>query len=107
MPCVGATGFALRAAPLAPAAQGCPQKLVFAARGRGSALCFRACDIEMSHVQILRRGDRIRTCDIQLPKLALYQAELRPARRDEGKKMVARDGIEPPTRGFSIRCSTN
>ncbi len=24
------------------------------------------------------RGDRIRTCDIQLPKLALYQAELRP-----------------------------
>jgi hypothetical protein len=21
--------------------------------------------------------------------------------------MVARDGIEPPTRGFSIRCSTN
>ncbi len=24
------------------------------------------------------RGDTIRTCDIQLPKLALYQAELRP-----------------------------
>ncbi len=24
------------------------------------------------------RGDRIRTYDIQLPKLALYQAELRP-----------------------------
>ncbi len=22
-------------------------------------------------------------------------------------KMVARDGIEPPTRGFSVRCSTN
>jgi hypothetical protein len=21
--------------------------------------------------------------------------------------MVARDGIEPPTRGFSVRCSTN
>ena len=28
--------------------------------------------------KILSRGDRIRTCDIQLPKLALYQAELRP-----------------------------
>ena len=27
------------------------------------------------------RGDRIRTCDIQLPKLALYQAELRPVRK--------------------------
>ena len=26
----------------------------------------------------LSRGDRIRTYDIQLPKLALYQAELRP-----------------------------
>ena len=23
------------------------------------------------------------------------------------KSLVARDGIEPPTRGFSIRCSTN
>jgi len=21
--------------------------------------------------------------------------------------LVARDGIEPPTRGFSVRCSTN
>lgn len=26
----------------------------------------------------VRRGDRIRTCDIRLPKPALYQAELRP-----------------------------
>src|SRR4029453_16167182 len=25
-----------------------------------------------------RRGDRIRTCDLPLPKRALYQAELRP-----------------------------
>lgn len=24
------------------------------------------------------RGDTIRTCDVQLPKLALYQTELRP-----------------------------
>lgn len=23
------------------------------------------------------------------------------------KEMVARDGIEPSTRGFSVRCSTN
>jgi hypothetical protein len=27
--------------------------------------------------------------------------------RIEGKFMVARGGIEPPTRGFSVRCSTN
>ena len=25
----------------------------------------------------------------------------------EGKEMVAQGGIEPPTRGFSVRCSTN
>ena len=61
----------------------------------------------------MSRGDRIRTCDIQLPKLALYQAELRPVDEEQkksgkqGKKIMARDGIEPPTRGFSIRCSTN
>ena len=24
-----------------------------------------------------------------------------------GEEMVARDGIEPPTQGFSILCSTN
>jgi len=24
-----------------------------------------------------------------------------------GHKMVPRGGIEPPTRGFSVRCSTN
>src|SRR5215207_4501639 len=28
--------------------------------------------------QTTRRGDRIRTCDLPLPKRALYQAELRP-----------------------------
>ena len=26
---------------------------------------------------------------------------------DRVKKMVARDGIEPPTQGFSVPCSTN
>ena len=28
------------------------------------------------------RGDTIRTCDLLLPKQALYQAELRPAKPD-------------------------
>ena len=31
------------------------------------------------------RGDRIRTCDIWLPKPALYQAELLPATGEGGK----------------------
>ncbi len=35
------------------------------------------------------RGDRIRTCDIQLPKLALYQAELRP---DGGEQIFVQPG---------------
>ena len=30
----------------------------------------------------LNRGDTIRTCDLLLPKQALYQAELRPAKSD-------------------------
>ncbi len=53
-----------------------------------------------------RRGDRIRTYDIQLPKLALYQAELRPVVQKVTRRM-ARDGIEPPTQGFSVLCSTD
>ena len=39
--------------------------------------------------KILSRGDRIRTCDIQLPKLALYQAELRP---DGGEQNFVQPG---------------
>ena len=30
----------------------------------------------------LNRGDTIRTCDLLLPKQALYQAELRPGQAD-------------------------
>ncbi len=35
------------------------------------------------------RGDTIRTCDFQLPKLALYQAELRPDLSRFGKPILA------------------
>ena len=34
------------------------------------------------------RGDRIRTCDIQLPKLALYQAELLPVEPAVGNESL-------------------
>jgi hypothetical protein len=54
-----------------------------------------------------------RTRDLNLGKVALYQPELIP-RRSKKKPtsgllfdLVAWGGIEPPTRGFSIRCSTN
>jgi hypothetical protein len=33
-----------------------------------------------SYRRILGRGDRIRTCDIYVPNVALYQSELRPVR---------------------------
>ena len=52
--------------------------------------------------QVNGREDRIRTCDIWYPKPALYQAELLPV-----EKVVARDGFEPPTQGFSIPRSTD
>ncbi len=32
---------------------------------------------------------------------------LRPISSNKTVEMVARDGIEPPTRGFSVRCSTS
>ena len=49
----------------------------------------------------LSRGDRIRTYDIQLPKLALYQAELRPVapvgtESGSGRNRTADTGIFSP-----------
>ena len=41
-------------------------------------------------IQIFSQGDRIRTCDIQLPKLALYQAELRPVNKGRAKNREIR-----------------
>src|SRR5262245_56350436 len=40
---------------------------------------------------------------------ALFAVRYPPARRRAGGcgRMVAQGGIEPPTRGFSVRCSTN
>jgi hypothetical protein len=35
-----------------------------------------------------------------------FRRKLRPKRR-KLLKMVAKGGIEPPTHGFSVRCSTN
>jgi hypothetical protein len=32
---------------------------------------------------------------------------IKPMSRNDVKKLVGRDGIEPPTPGFSVLCSTN
>ena len=45
--------------------------------------------------------DEIRTRDIHLGKVALYQLSYYRI------KMVPRGGIEPPTRRFSVSCSTD
>jgi integrase len=39
--------------------------------------------------------------------LEAFDACTTPAAEEATRKLVARDGIEPPTRGFSVRCSTN
>jgi hypothetical protein len=47
----------------------------------------------------------IRTQDPYIKSVMLYQLSYRPV--TNSKKMVAQAGIEPATRGFSGRCSTD
>ncbi len=46
-------------------------------------------------------GDRSRTHDLLITSQLLYQLSY------TGINMVAQDGIEPPTQGFSVLCSTD
>ena len=46
-------------------------------------------------------GNGAQTRDLCLGKAALYQLSY------SRKKLVVREGIEPPTRGFSVPCSTD
>lgn len=55
-------------------------------------------DTFVEHADLTGRGDRIRTCDLLLPKQALYQAELHPANRlprPRRVRGVARAGERP------------
>ena len=45
-------------------------------------------------------GDEARTRYLDLGKVALYQMSY-------AREMVPQAGVEPATRGFSVRCSTN
>ena len=51
-------------------------------------------------VVIFGAGDEARTRYLDLGKVALYQMSY-------ARKMVPQAGVEPATRGFSVRCSTN
>ena len=52
-------------------------------------------------------GDGARTRYLHLGKVALYQMSYARIMRDHRSRMVPPVGVEPTTRGFSIRCSTN
>ena len=51
-------------------------------------------------VSLFGAGDEARTRYLDLGKVALYQMSY-------ARKMVPQAGVEPATRGFSVRCSTN
>ena len=51
-------------------------------------------------LSVFGAGDEARTRYLDLGKVALYQMSY-------ARKMVPQAGVEPATRGFSVRCSTN
>ena len=53
-----------------------------------------------SQMVLFGAGDEARTRYLDLGKVALYQMSY-------ARKMVPQAGVEPATRGFSVRCSTN
>ena len=52
-------------------------------------------------------GDGARTRYLHLGKVALYQMSYARIMRSFELRMVPPVGVEPTTRGFSVRCSTN
>ena len=52
-------------------------------------------------------GDEARTRYLDLGKVALYQMSYAREWRRYSSTMVPPVGVEPTTRGFSVRCSTN
>ena len=51
--------------------------------------------------------DETRTRDLHLGKVALYQMSYARKRHRYCGTLVPPVGVEPTTRGFSVRCSTN
>ena len=52
-------------------------------------------------------GDEARTRYLDLGKVALYQMSYARKRHRYCGTLVPPVGVEPTTRGFSVRCSTN
>ena len=58
-------------------------------------------------VSLFGAGDEARTRYLDLGKVALYQMSYARKRRRYCGTLVPPVGVEPTTRGFSVRCSTN
>ena len=58
-------------------------------------------------VSLFGAGDEARTRYLDLGKVALYQMSYARVWRRYSSTMVPLVGVEPTTRGFSVRCSTN
>ena len=58
-------------------------------------------------VSLFGAGDEARTRYLDLGKVALYQMSYARIWRRYSSTMVPPVGVEPTTRGFSVRCSTN
>ena len=58
-------------------------------------------------LSVFGAGDEARTRYLDLGKVALYQMSYARVWRRYSSTMVPPVGVEPTTRGFSVRCSTN
>ena len=58
-------------------------------------------------VSLFGAGDEARTRYLDLGKVALYQMSYARKRHRYCGTLVPPVGVEPTTRGFSVRCSTN
>ena len=54
----------------------------------------------LPYIKLFGAGDGARTRHLRLGKAALY-------RMSYSRKLVPQSGLEPPTQGFSVPCSTN
>ena len=69
-------------------------------------LCHRMAE-RTEVLSVFGAGDEARTRYLDLGKVALYQMSYARRRRRYCGTLVPPVGVEPTTRGFSVRCSTN
>ena len=63
--------------------------------------------VERKDMVVSRRKSNRRNGDFKVNCSIVLLDNKKTTTTVERKEMVARDGIEPPTQGFSVPCSTN